>query len=125
MYDKVGLVFRIDTVINNPEEFRVGKQVLRDGKPRAERVQLRKGVAYLVRYRELPLQAHGRNLDALAALHDPTKGKQTLQRLTTTQKDAGGRSCPGFNPMAQLDADLFKSLMNGELAVLVPASSAD
>ena len=51
---------------------------------------------------------------ALATVDDPTKAKQALQRLTTTKKDAAGRSCPGFNPMAQLDADLFKSLMDGE-----------
>ena len=29
MYDKAGLVLRLDTVINNPGEFRVRKQVLR------------------------------------------------------------------------------------------------
>ena len=77
-------------------------------------MQLRKAVAYLFRYREVSLQANARYLDALAAVDDPTPGKQALQRLTTTKKDAAGRSCPGFNPMAQLDADLFKSLMDGE-----------
>jgi len=45
MYDKAGLVLRIETVINNPNEFRVRKQVLRDGKQRTEWVELRKGVA--------------------------------------------------------------------------------
>ena len=40
MYDKAGLVLRIETVINNPEEFRVRKQVLRDGKQRTEWVAL-------------------------------------------------------------------------------------
>jgi hypothetical protein len=50
----------------------------------------------------------------LAAVDDPTPGKQALQRLTITKKDAAGRSCPGFNPMAQHDATLFKSLMAGE-----------
>ena len=114
MYDKAGLVLRIETVINNPEEFRVRKQVLRDGKQRTEWVALRKGVAYLFRYREISLQANARYLDALAAVDDPTAGKQALQRLTTTKKDAAGRSCPGFNPMAQHDATLFKSLMAGE-----------
>ena len=52
MYDKAGLVLRIEAVINNPQEFRVRKQVLRDGKQRAEWVQLpnlgRQGVAYLL-----------------------------------------------------------------------------
>ena len=71
-------------------------------------------MAYLFRYRAVSLQANARYLDVLAALDDPTKGKQALQRLTTTKKDAAGRSCPGFNPMAQLDADLLGSLMDGE-----------
>ena len=64
------------------------------------------------------MQANARYLDALAAVDDPTQGKQALQRLTTAKKDAAGRPFsvvgPGFNPMAQLDADLFKSLMGGE-----------
>ena len=72
MYDKAGLVLRIETVINNPGEFRVRKQVLRDGKQRTEWVQLRKGVAYLFRYREVSLQANARYLDALAVVDDPT-----------------------------------------------------
>ena len=114
MYDKAGLVLRVETVINNPNEFRVRKQVLRDGKQRTEWVELRKGVAYLFRYREVSLQANARYLDALAVVDDPTQGRQALQRLTTAKKDAAGRSCPGFNPLAQPDATLFKSLMAGE-----------
>lgn len=90
------------------------KWVLRDCKQLAERVQLRKGVAYLFRYREVSLQANARYLDALAAVDDPTKGKHALQRLTTTKKDAAGRSCSGFNPLAQDDATLFKRLMDSE-----------
>ena len=42
MYDKAGLVFRIETVINNPEEFRVRKQVLRKGKRCTQWVEMRK-----------------------------------------------------------------------------------
>jgi hypothetical protein len=96
-YDKAGLVLRVETVINNPEEFRARKQVLRDGKQRAEWVALRRGVAYLFRYREISLHANARYLDAMAAVDDPTAGKKALQRLTTTKKDAAGRSCPGNN----------------------------
>ena len=95
MYDKAGLVLRIETVINNPEEFRVRKQVLRDGKQRTEWVALRKGVAYLFRYREISLQANARYLDALAAVDDPTAGKQALQRLTTDEEGCRGSLLPG------------------------------
>ena len=64
------------------------------------------------------MQSNARYLDALAAVDDPTQGKQALQRLTTAKKDAAGRPSsvvgPGFNPLAQPDATLFKSLMAGE-----------
>jgi hypothetical protein len=114
MYDKAGLVLRVETVINNPEEFRVRKQVLRKGKRRVEWVQMRKGVAYLFRYREVSLQANARYLDALAAVDDPTDAKRALERLTTSTKDAAGRRCAGFNPLARHDAQLFQAIMAGE-----------
>jgi fermentation-respiration switch protein FrsA (DUF1100 family) len=114
MHDKAGLVLRAEMVINNPQEFRVRKRVLRVEVQRAEWVALRKGVAYLFRYREISLQANACYLDALAAVDDPTAGKQALQRLTTPKRDAAGRSCPGFDPLAQHDATLFKSPMAGE-----------
>jgi hypothetical protein len=74
----------------------------------------REGVAHLFRYRDVSPQANARCLAALAAVDDPTKGKQALLRLTTTKKDAAGRSSAGFNPLAQDDATLFNSLMGGE-----------
>jgi hypothetical protein len=73
MYAKAGLVWRIGTVINNPEVFRVRKQVLRDGKQRTEWVALRKGVAYLFRYREISLQANARCLDWVGCLDEPAR----------------------------------------------------
>jgi hypothetical protein len=114
MYDKAGLVLRVETVINNPEEFRVRKQVVRNGKQRTEWVAMRKGVAYLFRYREVSLQANARYLDALAAVDDPTDAKRALDRLTASKSDAAGRPCPGFNPLARHDAQLFQTLMAGE-----------
>jgi hypothetical protein len=114
MYDKSGLVLRVETVINNPEEFRVRKQVLRQGKSTTEWVAMRKGVAYLFRYREVSLQANGRYLDALAGVDNPTDAKRALERVTTPKQDAAGRRCAGFNPMASQDAELFESVMDGE-----------
>jgi hypothetical protein len=73
-----------------------------------------RGVAYLFRYREVSLQANGRYLDALAVVDDPTNAKQDLDRVTTPKKDAAGRGCSGFNPLARHDAELFQSIMAGE-----------
>jgi hypothetical protein len=44
MYDS-GLALRVETVISNPEEFRVRKQVTRKGRRQTEWVAMRKGVA--------------------------------------------------------------------------------
>src|SRR5881296_1443644 len=43
MYDKSGLVLRVETVINNPEEFRVRKGVRREGQTRMEWVPCARG----------------------------------------------------------------------------------
>ena len=75
---------------------------------------MRKGVAYLLRYREVSLHANSRYLDALALVDDPTQAKRNLDRVTTSTKDAAGRRCPGFNPLARLDAELSQSVMAGE-----------
>ena len=51
MYDKAGVA--VETVINQPGEFRVRRRVRRRGRRVTEWVPLRKSVAYLFRYREL------------------------------------------------------------------------
>ncbi|MCA1607046.1 MAG: hypothetical protein LC775_16605, partial [Acidobacteria bacterium] len=71
-------------------------------------------VAYLFRYREVSLQANGRYLDALAVVDDPTNAKRDLDRVTIPKKDAAGRGCSGFNPLARPDAELFQSVMAGD-----------
>jgi hypothetical protein len=116
MYDKSGLVLRVETVINNPEEFKVRKKVTRKGKKQTEWVAMGKGVAYLFRYREVSLQANSRYLDALALVDDPTQAKRNLDRVTTPKKDAAGRGCAGFNPLARRDAELFQSLWLASIA---------
>ena len=37
-----------------------------------------------------------------------------LDRVTTCKKDAAGRGCSGFNPLAHSDAELFQAVMDGE-----------
>ena len=71
------------------------KRLRRDGKQRAQWVRLRKGVAYLFRYREVSLQANARYLDALAALDDPTKGKQALAASDHHEEGCRGPLLPG------------------------------
>ncbi len=117
MYDKAGLVLRIETVINAPEEFRVRRRVRRRGCRKTEWVPLRKGVVYLFRYREICLQCNSRYLAALAQVDDPTPALRGLDTITVPKTPANGRPVKAFNPVARLDSQLFGALMSGEHAL--------
>jgi hypothetical protein len=114
MYDKAGSVLRVEMVINNPEGFKVRKRVKRKNRRVTEWVSMRKGVAYLFRYREVSQQANYRYLEALAVVDDPTPAIQQLDDVTTRKKTASGRGVRAFNPLSREDIQLFKAMMAGE-----------
>jgi hypothetical protein len=47
-------------------------------------VQLRKGVRFLFRYRDISRTANGRYLDALAVVDDPSAKVKELDKITRT-----------------------------------------
>ena len=75
---------------------------------------MRKGVAYLFRYREVSQQANHRYLEALAVVDDPTPAIQHLDDITTRKKTLSGRGIRAFNPLSREDIQLFKAMMAGE-----------
>ena len=79
-----------------------------------EWVDMRKGVAWLFRYREVSLKANSRYLGALAVVDDPTNAKRDLDRITTRKTDAANRGCAAFNPLAHGDTELFQAVMDGD-----------
>jgi len=114
MYDKAGVVLRVETVINNPEDFRVRKQVTRKGRKTTEWVQMRKGVNYLFRYRDVARSANSRYLDALSVVSDLSAEVSCIERITRRACLSSGRSAKAFNPLARGDAELFRAVMAGE-----------
>jgi hypothetical protein len=114
MYDKDGLVLRVEMVINNPEEFQVRKRVARRNRRVMEWVPMRKGVAYLFRSREISRQANRRYLEALAVVDDPAPAIQRLDDITTRKKTRSGRGIRAFNPLSREDMQRFKARMAGE-----------
>ena len=113
MYDKAGCVLRIETVINNPNEFRVRKSVRRRGRSTTEWVPMRKGVAYLFRYRDISHSANSRYLDVLAVVDDPTTQVRQLDRLTRRRQSPTGRTAKAFNPLARDELHLFHAIVDG------------
>jgi len=114
MYNKAGSVLRLEMVINEPEGFTVRKQVMRKGKKVMRWVDMRKGVAYLFRYREVSLAANSRYLQALADVDDPTDAIATLDRITTRKQVALKRTAKAFNPVARDEAQIFRALLDGQ-----------
>src|SRR5437870_8911216 len=68
----------------------------------------------MIRYQQVSMESNSRYLEALAVVDDPTQAKRNLDRMTTRKKDAAGRTCSGFNPLARRDAELFRSIMDGD-----------
>ena len=114
MYDKAGSVLRLEMVINKPEGFTVRKQVTRKGKKVMRWVDMRKGVAYLFRRRDVSLAANSRYLAALADVDDPTDAIRTLDRITTRRQVAPKRTAKAFNPLARDETQIFRALLGGQ-----------
>jgi len=73
MYDKHGTVLRVETVINNPYEFKVRREGKRRGAWVLDWFPMAKGVGHLPRYLEVSRAANRRYLDALAIVDSPSR----------------------------------------------------
>jgi hypothetical protein len=114
MYDKLGLLLRVETVINQPGEFKVLRDCQhRDGTTSKGWFAMCKGVGNLHHYQSHALACNQRYLEALAAVADPTPAYDDLEQLTERQRQ-NGRSYAGFNPARQEEAHLFAAILTGD-----------
>ena len=90
MYDKFGLIPRVETVINCPKEFSVDRtRQHHDGTSSVGYYPMTKSVSSLVDYQEQALACNRRCLDALAVVDDPAPAYQQLRQLTEPKVVAG------------------------------------
>ncbi len=114
MYDKAGVVLRIETVINDPTEFRVRRwQKQKQGGRRLCWQPLRKGVAWLWRYAEVGLAANRRYLEALAQVDDPSAAHRLLDRACRPAP-FGKKQRRALQPLSPQDQALFLAVLRGE-----------
>jgi hypothetical protein len=111
MYDKGGIVLRIETTINRPREFRVWRKTA-DGKGLAWQ-RLLKGVAWLWRYADVSRSANRHYLEAMAVVEDDSKARQLLDRATKPAVLAGRRK-RALQPLSPGEQRLFLAVMRGE-----------
>ena len=114
LYDKFGLILRVETVSNQPGEFKVYRECWhRDGKVSLGCYPMCKGVGNLHHYQRHALACNQRYLEALAVVDDPTPAYDDLSSLTEAKYDHG-RSYAGFNPAREAAAKLFAAVLTGE-----------
>ena len=114
MYDKFGLILRVETVINSPKEFWVYRtRHHRDGTSSVGYYPMTKSVTSLGEYQEQALACNRRYLEALAVVNDPAPAYPELRQLTEP-KIVRDRSHAGFNPARHHDVQLFKAVLDGD-----------
>ena len=114
MYDKLGLLLRVETVINQPGEFKVYRECKhRDGSASMSWYPMCKGVGNLHHYQRHALACNYRYLEALAPVDDPTPAYDDLKTLTEPKHEQG-RSYAGFNPARQEEVRLFAAVLAGD-----------
>jgi hypothetical protein len=117
MYDKAGVVLRIETVINQAREFRIHRTLHKqDGTKEVGWFPLTKGVANLYRYAQVGQKANERYLEALAVVNDLGVGQRELERRCAPVYYRG-RMRRALQPLGRDDQALFGAALRGEHAL--------
>jgi hypothetical protein len=113
MYDKFGHILRIETVINNPREFKVRRRVRRRGRSQMAWCPMNKGVANFYHYHEVARAANDRYLQALAVVDRPPASGKALDRVHKPAR-LGRRRRRGLNLLRVEEQRLFRAVLRGE-----------
>lgn len=117
LYDKFGLILRLETTVNDVSFFQQRRVVEhRTGAHETKWAPMKKTLYNLEPLRDLLQAANRRYLEFLSALETPAGGEHQLQRLADSQTD-NGHHYKGFNFFAADDARLFRLLLRGEFAI--------
>jgi hypothetical protein len=112
MYDKCGIVLRIETTTNNVSFFKHHRKVEhRDRPPTRDLAPVKKTIYSLIDLREILLGCNRRYLAHLSALDDFSAGVRALDRLARP-RDVGGKTVKGINFFEPGDKALMHALQN-------------
>lgn len=117
LYDKFGLILRIETTVNDLTFFKHYRKVEhRDGRRETKWAAMQKTIYSLPALRELLQAANRRYLEFLSALENPRNGRDQLDKLSQPVRHQD-RSYPGFNFFDAGDDELFRAIARGEFNV--------
>jgi hypothetical protein len=117
MYDKFGLILRIETTVNDVSFFKHYRLVEhRDGTESKKLAQMKKGIYSLPALSQLLVAANRRYIEFISAIDDPSIGIKKLDKISRTVVDSD-RSYKGFNLFDDDDQLLFESIASGEFTI--------
>jgi hypothetical protein len=117
LYDKFGLILRIETTVNDLTFFRHYREVEhRDGSRETKWASMQKTIYSLTALRELLEAANRRYLEFLSAVEDPHAGRKKLDKLSQPVEQEG-RRYSGFNLFDSDDEKLLCAIVRGEFNI--------
>jgi hypothetical protein len=117
MYDKFGIVVRVETVANDVSFFKHHRRVEhRDGTWEMKTAPLKKSVYSLPMLIELMKASNRRYIEFISSIDDPSGGIRDLNNISRSVKE-DERSYRGFNIFAGDDLELFIAIIRGEFNI--------
>lgn len=117
MYDKAGMVLRIETTTNDVSFFKHYRKVVhRDGTESHKFAPFKKTIYSLPELARVLADANRRYLEFLSAIDDPTNGIKDLEKVSRPVQ-ADQRTYRGFNLFHGHDLDLFRAIVRGEFTI--------
>jgi len=117
LYDKFGLILRIETTVNDLTFFKHYREVEhRDGSRETKWASMQKTIYSLPALRELLEAANRRYLEFLSTIEDPRAGRNKLDKLSQPVEQEG-RRYSGFNLFDADDENLLCSIVRGEFNI--------
>jgi len=117
MYDKLGLILRIETVTNDVSFFKHYREVQhRDGSCETKYANMRKSIYSLNPLQELLAASNRRYLQFISEIETPEVGVKIFNNLTDTKEEKQHRY-KGFNFFSEQDALLLRVLARGAFMI--------
>lgn len=117
MYDKHGLILRIETTTNDISFFKHYREVeQRDGSITRKYAHMRKNIYSLYDLQKLLCNANHRYLEFISSIEDRTAGIKRLKKASQSV-EAKGHSYKGFNFFNEEDMEILQTIARGEFNI--------
>lgn len=117
MYDKFGIVLRLETTSNDVSSFKHHRKVEhKDGHTTRQLAAVKKTIYSLIDLRDILAGCNRRYLEFLSALDDHSAGERDLVKLTRSKRH-GQRTIKGLNFFERTEQALLRTLQRPEFNI--------